>query len=140
MTTEIKHMPTWQPASSSTAISAHFEPVDTAPSAARRFAKAALLEWGHSGQALEDAALVISELATNAVQHARTAFDVFIEPTTAGAMRVSVRDGSKAPPVVRTPHWTSDSGRGLQVIAAVATRWGIDPSRRGKVVWAELRD
>ncbi len=80
--------------------------------------------------------LVVSELATNAVMHARTRY--LVELSVDGLVRVEVTDRSDAwPPLDRvTPY--AVGGRGLQVVAALRTRWGIDWLDDGKVVWAEV--
>ncbi|MBF5082351.1 ATP-binding protein [Quadrisphaera sp. INWT6] len=86
----------------------------------------------------EDAALLVAELAVNAVLHARTDFDVAVEGT-ANGVRVSVRDRSPAMPVLVAPQATAMSGRGLALVAALASRWGAGPSASAtKSVWFEL--
>jgi anti-sigma regulatory factor (Ser/Thr protein kinase) len=85
------------------------------------------------GQNLE---LVVSELATNAVRHARTPFRLSIH--TAPTLRVEVTDGSSALPVGGTADPRSESGRGLWLVAALTRSWGVEPRGAGKVVWADL--
>ena len=73
----------------------------------------------------EDAALVVSELATNAITHGRAPFVVrlLLRP---GQARVEVSD-------------PDESGRGLFVVAAVASAWGVGTaSGRDPVIWAEV--
>ena len=87
---------------------------------------------------LADAAgLLVSELVTNAIVHART--DVTLRVTIRrGVLRIEVADGS---PVVPTPRRTSalaGTGRGLQLVDRLANRWGVQKSRGGKTIWFEL--
>jgi hypothetical protein len=82
-----------------------------------------------------DAGLVTSELASNAVRHAATPFEVLVD-LGAGHVRIEVRDGSERLP--RREGSTGPTGRGLTVVDRLASAWGSAPSGRGKVVWAEL--
>jgi hypothetical protein len=84
------------------------------------------------------AALVVSELASNAVAHTRTPFAVTVSPLGAG-VRVSVRDGSASMPTRKTSGSADLSGRGLLIVEGTSHSWGVTPNRKGKVVWAELR-
>jgi MEDS: MEthanogen/methylotroph, DcmR Sensory domain/Histidine kinase-like ATPase domain len=118
-------------------ICAHFEAERHAPTAARHFAADVLGRWGHPSTLLEDAKLVVTELATNAVRHARSAFSVEIHPYGA-CVRVSVRDASRVRPIPRD-NPQAPSGRGLRLIDAIAARWGAEIADDGKTVWAELR-
>jgi anti-sigma regulatory factor (Ser/Thr protein kinase) len=87
------------------------------------------------------AALLVSELATNAVRHAGGQFEVavqFTEPD--GPLWVGVTDSGPGDPVRRMPPVTSERGRGLQLVGSLAGRWGVR-RRRGtqeKTVWFEL--
>ena len=91
----------------------------------------------------DDAKLIISELAANAVRHARTEFVV-----TAGrdgaTLHLAVRDGVfryprlGEPASPQRPAPDDEGGRGLLLVDAVAAAWGAMPARGGKVVWATL--
>jgi anti-sigma regulatory factor (Ser/Thr protein kinase) len=87
----------------------------------------------------EDVRLLVSELATNAVVHATTSFrlSACIAKTIA---RVEVTDLDLAAPSVRTPAPGDFGGRGLLIVEAVATRWGVEPlpDTDGKIVWFEF--
>ena len=110
----------------------------TAPAAARRLLTNTLRLAGYDGDLLDDARIVISELAANAVVHARSPFTVSIHSRDS-TLRILVRDESQVVPTMHGPSSaTAPSGRGMHLIAALATRWGIDLTSDGKVVWAEL--
>lgn len=103
---------------------------------ARRFVVAALEVGGH-GIVADDAALVVTELAANAVVHARSAFTVTVR---AGVdlVRIGVRD-SAALPRSANGALPAKPLHGLGAVAAMAVRWGVVPVGLGKDVWAELR-
>ncbi len=119
-------------------VSRQFPPQDDAPRAARRFVANALRQWGHNGTLLEDAQLVVSELTTNAVLHARSPFTVLAH-SDSSRLRLSVQDGSPIEPILRSNGHNAASGRGLHVVAALTRDWGVDATNGGKAVWAELR-
>ena len=82
--------------------------------------------------------LVVTELATNAVRHARTLFTVAM--TWDGRrLRIEVSDAHPVPPEPRDeiPH-DATGGRGLLLIEQLADRWGYDPHDRGKTIWCDL--
>jgi anti-sigma regulatory factor (Ser/Thr protein kinase) len=88
-------------------------------------------------EAVEVAALVVTELVTNAVLHARTAIalSVDVEP---GRIRLRVADESDVVPARRSYAPEAATGRGLALVDRLATAWGVEPSPRGKTVWAEI--
>ena len=102
---------------------------------ARRFVTSTFHRWGAAG--VEEAALLASELATNAVVHAGSAYTVSIE-LLADRVRIGVWDGSAAAAVRRDVAPSSDDGRGLGMVGLVASAWGVDRVRGGKCVWFEL--
>ena len=110
----------------------------TAASEARHRLAATLARLGPPAALLEDARVVVTELATNAVRHAGSAFSVSIDGDGA-RVRIGVRDRSRALPAPQEPSVHRLSGRGLLLVAALASRWGVEPRPDGKVVWAELR-
>lgn len=117
---------------------AHFRAGPDAPFAARHFVTG-LLErrpYGHRAP-VDDAQLVVSELATNSVVHAGTPFSVSVS-CDGVAIRISVHDRSLTRPIVRDTGPTAPSGRGLRLVAAVARDWGVESAPDGKTVWAEL--
>ena len=97
-----------------------------------------LVGWGYGGSFMEDAQLVVTELASNAVVHARSPFSVAARAEPFG-VRISVHDASPVTPTVREHDPLALSGRGLRLVAAIAADWGVDTTPDGKVVWAELR-
>jgi anti-sigma regulatory factor (Ser/Thr protein kinase) len=112
-------------------------PPETASvSAARRYVESTLERWGLH-EAGWSCTQLISELATNAVIHARTEFTVELS-CRGSLLRVAVRDGAARSPGVR--HYAADSttGRGLRLIESMADAWGVQPDSRGKTVWFEI--
>jgi hypothetical protein len=115
-------------------VTRRLAPHPTAPRAARDLVSRALVDWRLSQQ-IPDACLVVSELVTNAMIHAGTDIDVTLAEHRR-SVRVAVRDHSRALPVEW--HGRSDEhGRGLGIVAELASAWGVLPhSDGGKVVWA----
>ncbi|MDP9091881.1 MAG: MEDS domain-containing protein [Actinomycetota bacterium] len=103
---------------------------------ARRFVTDTLTGWGE-GVLSADAALVATELTSNAIRHTEAAFTVRLSSSPSG-VRIAVRDSSVIPAIRREAGATATSGRGLAMIAAVSNRWHCEPDAYGKVVWAEL--
>jgi anti-sigma regulatory factor (Ser/Thr protein kinase) len=88
-----------------------------------------------------DAELCISELATNAVEHANTAYEVRLRET-GGWLHISVVDDDvgvdpyEMQPSVPSPE--ANAGRGLLIVAALAGRYGTTREGDRKVVWCAL--
>ncbi len=104
--------------------------------AARRWAVATLAGWGlpETGWV---AAQVVSELATNATLHARTGFTVVLDAED-GCVRIETSDTSPTPLRPRTHSTTATTGRGLGIVAALASDWGVRADEPGKTVWVLL--
>ncbi len=85
---------------------------------------------------VDDATLVVSELVTNAVLHARTHLVVAISELPLG-VRMVVHDNSDALPVMGRADTDRTGGRGMTIVDACATEWGTDCDTEGhKSVWA----
>jgi len=104
--------------------------------AARRFVRR---ELGGVDVDVDTATLLVSEVVTNAVLHARTAVRLSIEATGSEA-HIEVRDGSPVEPRVHAFSPTSATGRGLRLLDLLAKRWGVesDPRTGGKIVWFDV--
>src|SRR5687767_11604869 len=85
---------------------------------------------------VEAAALLASELVTNAVRHARTPLTLAVTPSSDG-LRLEVQDGSERMPQLREPS-SGAHGRGLLLIDRIAEAWGTEERPDGKTVWLEL--
>src|SRR4051812_13710697 len=106
------------------------------PLARRRVAGVVRAE-GWCDRRVDEVALITTELVTNAVQHARTPFTVTVDLTGA-RLRVEIRDGCTTRPVADfKPSEADFGGRGLQIVAALADGWGVQPDLGGKSVWFE---
>jgi anti-sigma regulatory factor (Ser/Thr protein kinase) len=114
-----------------------FENNALAPRAARRFVVDTLQQWGRA-ELIDDASLVISELATNAVLHARSRFTVALALAD-GGVRIAVNDASRALPVLQVSSAMAPSGRGVALVEMLADQWGSELTPDGKSVWAVLR-
>jgi anti-sigma regulatory factor (Ser/Thr protein kinase) len=87
---------------------------------------------------VEDIRLVVSELATNAMVHARTPFVVTLTEMN-GVVRLAIRDGSAAVPVRTTPQVMDMGGRGLMLVELLSEQWGARTESDGsKSVWASF--
>lgn len=107
--------------------------------AARRFLRGFLAEHGRDD--LRDAAeLALSEIVTNAVLHAHSAFDVAVALEPDGALRVGVTDGNAQLPWQRQHGEQATTGRGLDLVAALTAECGIQShAQAGKTVWFVVR-
>jgi len=83
------------------------------------------------------AELLADELVTNALVHGGGSFVLSIELRDA-CLHISVSDGSSELPEVLAPSDEREHGRGMAIVAAMASRWGAKAVGKGKVVWFEL--
>ncbi|WP_373604658.1 MULTISPECIES: ATP-binding protein [Streptomyces] len=106
---------------------------------ARRLVRLALDVWGLTS-VQDDAELIVSELLTNAVLHARRdSVRVSAMRLGQGRVRVAVVDLSCDRPAGSPAGDDQESGRGLDIVATLSGgRWGVEPLPWGKRVWAEL--
>ncbi len=109
----------------------------TAPREARQFSRRSLAGAGVAADVVGVVELLTSELVTNAVRYSDGPIGLSLRERPAG-LRVLVSDGSPVPPIARHPAPTDLSGRGMLIIDALASRWGVDPELDGKTVWFEL--
>lgn len=109
-----------------------------APGLARRFVETHAA--GLPSDALHDALLLVSELATNAVRHGAAPISVQLVQDDGGTVRVEVHDAGAGVPAPTTPGAADAGGRGLFIVAALASRWGVTPnaSGPGKATWFEI--
>ncbi|MGZ4625518.1 MAG: SpoIIE family protein phosphatase [Kineosporiaceae bacterium] len=117
-----------------------------APAVARRAVSAALDEAGLTGH-LDTAALLVSEVVTNALRHGGGPEELVVE-IDPGGVSVGVRDSSPQPPreeasqgpgaVQVVPGGLAENGRGLLLVDMLADSWGWRPEAGGKLVWFRL--
>jgi anti-sigma regulatory factor (Ser/Thr protein kinase) len=111
-------------------------PPDAVPSSRERVT-VVLAEWGLAGEAVEPTLLVVTELLSNAIDHARGPVELAVEYP-GEWVHVEVHDGAPDAPH-RQPHdMLRTRGRGLQMVEALSVRWGWTPTPPGKVVWADV--
>lgn len=108
------------------------------PGSARRFVTDQLKTWGYPNLT-DDAALLTSELVTNAVIHGGEPYAVEVVDLHDGIL-VTVEDASHSPlPAARRQDADAESGRGLAIVEALATAWGTSAvPDDGRVVWFRL--
>jgi anti-sigma regulatory factor (Ser/Thr protein kinase) len=112
-----------------------FPAVPASAAAARRIVAAEFADLACPDVTTEAAVLLVSELASNAIRHARTPFTVAIRHDPP-VVTIEVADTSTLLPVLREPD--VDGGRGLQMVAAVAAKWGVREDPAGKTVYFTL--
>jgi anti-sigma regulatory factor (Ser/Thr protein kinase) len=115
----------------------HLPAVASSASEARRVARSALKEWGLSG--LDDTvSLLVTELVSNGVRHARTLLELLLSYDGA-CLRIGVSDRDPRPPVARRRQELTVGGWGLTLIESLSTNWGTDiDESSGKTVWFEI--
>ena len=130
------HAPAGPASSRGTAIRT-FALCRDAPAAARHFAVDAVRRLGAANLA-DDTALVVTELAANAIVHAQTGFTVDLSASR-DVLRITVRDASPLPPAAAAD-LPALPLHGLGAVDALASRWGVERlGHSGKLVWVELR-
>ncbi|MFJ7181264.1 SpoIIE family protein phosphatase [Streptomyces massasporeus] len=121
---------------------ASFEPVGRSVASARSFVRDTLQGWGFA-DIVDDAVVLTSELVTNAVVHAGTSADVLCLRSDEGArIEVADRYPEREIPLQATAinmgSPDREGGRGLQLCAALAGRWGVEYTPTHKTVWFQL--
>ncbi len=113
------------------ALSSH----PTSATAARRFVREVLAGWecpdGDAAVACTD------ELVTNAIVHVCSDIEVVVRHRD-GTIRIEVHDRSARPPLRRVHAVDAERGRGLDLVDALSSRWGVSPTCTGKSVWFEV--
>jgi anti-sigma regulatory factor (Ser/Thr protein kinase) len=124
--------------------SATLAPEPSSVALARLTVMAALWDW-RIGHLADTAQLIVSELATNAIKFANTVtIYVFILGDRGGlgngdTLAIEVIDDSPVMPAIVDADVDDESHRGLMLVDALATKWGVDHLDPGKTVWAHLR-
>lgn len=115
---------------------ARLSPEPWSASAARRFVDETLGRW-ECDDVLDTVSLLVSELVTNAVLHARSEIEVSVH-LLADRLRIEVGDASDDFVRRRAAADDEGSGRGMMMVETLAQAWGVDVRPGGKVVWFEL--
>jgi DNA-binding NarL/FixJ family response regulator len=121
-------------------VHARMAPTRVSVSLARALVGEACLAW-NAARLYYPARTVVSELASNAIEHAAGDFEVTAAQV-GRYLRIAVQDSSLSAPRPLTPVSQaplSDRGRGLPIVDFIATHWGTTALGDGKIVWALLR-
>lgn len=103
---------------------------------ARAYVRAALTSWCVPVAVVDDLLIIISELATNAVEHTTSTRIRIVVVLTVTAAQVAVIDQGPRRPIRPRPTPADESGRGLSIVEALAERWGHRRAGAGSAVWA----
>jgi anti-sigma regulatory factor (Ser/Thr protein kinase) len=104
---------------------------------ARRFVGDALHQLG-ADALRERASLLVSEVVTNAILHARTPLTLEVA-FNGRTVWIGVTDGSTGSPLQRSYSRDATTGRGLVLLEALSSSWGSTVTKTGKIVWFELQ-
>ncbi len=98
---------------------------------------AALAEWGLTHLA-DTVSLLVTELVSNGVRHAKTALELILSYD-GSCLRIAVVDGDPRPPRPTSRRGLDAGGWGLALVDSLSTEWGADiDDGRGKTVWFEI--
>jgi anti-sigma regulatory factor (Ser/Thr protein kinase) len=111
-------------------------PRPASASVARELVACACHDW-HLESLIDDLSLVVTELVANAVRHAGTEMEVRLIALE-GGIRLEVQDGSTRPLRPRPSTLVDEGGRGLLLVDALSSRYGVEGEAGGKKVWVEL--
>jgi serine phosphatase RsbU (regulator of sigma subunit) len=114
-----------------------YEPTPESCGRVRRDLQGFLTRWRVDDDAAESAVLVANELASNAVDHARTPYSL-TATLTSHSLRLEVTDESQDEPQLRAFDPAADRGRGLQMVSSLSTGWSFHRHAAGKTVVADL--
>ena len=104
---------------------------------ARAFVRGAVDGSGIGAETLSDVLLLTSEVVTNAALHGGGAVEIRLVQRD-GRVRIEVDDGSVEVPSERRYGPDATTGRGLGLLTALASSWGVAPRKGGKTVWFEV--
>ena len=108
----------------------------TSAASARHFVSTTLSRWG-CDDVSDVVLLLVSELVTNAVLHARSGIEVIVRHG-GHRLRIEVGDGSRTTPVLRQHDDEAMTGRGLTLVEQLSEAWGVERDDDGKRVWFEV--
>ncbi|MDV5145474.1 ATP-binding protein [Streptomyces sp. SBC-4] len=100
----------------------------------RRITAAYLVHWGLP-ELVDNVQLIVSELVTNAIDHGNGPVRLKVA-CRGGEVRVEVRDGNAVPATLREADEDDESGRGLGIVAYLASDWGVSPD--GTTTWCSF--
>ena len=108
-----------------------------APRAARRAIAECCTRASTGPECAEHAVLLTSEVVTNALRHGTGQVRVDCDADDV-VVRVEVGDDDGGRPHVRRVGTDDESGRGMFLVDALASAWGVTDTAHGKVVWFEV--
>jgi anti-sigma regulatory factor (Ser/Thr protein kinase) len=118
-----------------TGLSRAFGTSSQEAAAARHYTRSTIAGWGLDS---EDAVLVVSELASNALRYTSGGFELLLERRD-HTLLIEVTDWDPTAPTLKHPDTTETNGRGLLLVDQLARSWGSNSSTpASKTVWAEL--
>lgn len=118
-------------------ISRRLPSIPSSAPVARRFLLDVLGSWSLPAETVDTAGLLLTELVSNAVRHSDESIDLRLA-IDEHRLRVGVFDESHRLPLPAPVGVESTSGRGLQLIDAMSSGWGVEMEDAGKVVWFEM--
>jgi hypothetical protein len=119
-------------------VRASLVPEPEAPAHARHLVAYMLGHWGYDDRAVDDAKLIVSELTSNAVRHAHSLLSLEVEVQEDSALRITVEDRAPLAASKLNGGLIPQPLHGLGLIEALCAGWGVQRTRDGKIVWAEL--
>lgn len=109
------------------------KPEPVSPGKARGFVRRLMDEWGIDSGVADDAELLVTELVTNSIIHARSPVRVEVEAGD-GQLEVQVSDESTRQVQLRLPSSDAVTGRGVHLLDQIASDWEVLPRAGGKTV------